>query len=90
MYACAQISVDCCRSAVDWNFSREFWQSTDCTGSRLLSPSLKLSVDWWFDQSTGRRCRVLERVSNRVLTKGIDGGDWLDVLWMDRIVLRDY
>jgi len=28
--------------------------------------------------------------SNRVLTKGIDGGDWLDVLWMDRIVLRDY
>ena len=64
--------------------SRLTAQAVDC-----LSPRLKHAVDWWFDQSTGRRCRVLERVSYRVLTKGIDGGDWLDILWMDRIVLRD-
>src|SRR3954462_15163501 len=38
------------------------WQSTDLPVSRPVLPSLKLSVDWWLDQSTGRLRQVLERV----------------------------
>src|SRR4051812_2526244 len=49
-------AVDCCASAVDWGTTRELWQSTIYTVSRLVTPRLKPSVDWCFgpvDWSTG-------------------------------------
>ena len=42
------------------------------------------------DQSTGRLGRVLERVFKRVSTKGINGWDWFNDLYVVRIVLRGY
>src|SRR5436189_238315 len=65
-------------------------QSTDIPVSRLvLSRNLHQSTGC-LDQSTDRLGRVLERCFKRVSTKGINGWDWRNDLYMVGIVLRGY